>query len=99
MMRMHRVAAVIIAFLCLAADAGAHTRSESYSHWYQSDTTITGTITIPLREVMLDSCALKCNLTAVPKHLPQFITVRYSIRHRHMCITRSCTGTAFDPRL
>ncbi len=53
MMRMHRVAAAMIAFLCLAVDAGAHTRSESYSHWYQSDTTITGTITIPLREVML----------------------------------------------
>jgi hypothetical protein len=53
MMRMHRVSAAIIAFLCLAADVGAHTRSESYSHWYQSDTTITGTITIPLREVML----------------------------------------------
>ena len=43
----------MIAFLCIAMDAGAHTRSESYSHWHQSDTTITGTITIPLREVML----------------------------------------------
>ena len=53
MMRMHYFAAAIIAFLCIAMDAGAHTRSESYSHWHQSDTTITGTITIPLREVML----------------------------------------------
>ena len=53
MMHMYRVAAAIIAYLCLAVDAGAHTRSESYSHWYQSDTTISATITIPLREVML----------------------------------------------
>jgi len=53
MMRMHYFAAAMIAFLCIAMDAGAHTRSESYSHWHQSDTTITGTITIPLREVML----------------------------------------------
>lgn len=43
------IAALIIA----AADANAHTRSESYSHWYLSDTGISGTITIPLREVML----------------------------------------------
>jgi hypothetical protein len=53
MMRIGRVAAAMIAFLWFAMDAGAHTRSESYSHWYQSDTSITGTITIPLREVML----------------------------------------------
>ena len=53
MMRRHHFAAAMIAFLCIAMDAGAHTRSESYSHWHQSDTTITGTITIPLREVML----------------------------------------------
>jgi hypothetical protein len=33
--------------------ASAHTRSESYSHWRLSGSTITGTITIPLREVML----------------------------------------------
>jgi hypothetical protein len=33
--------------------ASAHTRSESYSHWQLSGSTITGTITIPLREVML----------------------------------------------
>ena len=50
---MNHFAAAMIAFLCIAMDAGAHTRSESYSHWHQSDTTITGTITIPLREVML----------------------------------------------
>jgi len=53
MRRMHHFAAAIIAFHCIAMDAGAHTRSESYSHWHLSDTTITGTITIPLREVML----------------------------------------------
>ncbi len=52
-MRFLRLAAATIVFLCLAADAAAHTRSESYSHWYQSDTIITATITIPLREVML----------------------------------------------
>lgn len=52
MIRMRHVAAASVAILCLATDAGAHTRSESYSHWYQSGTTITGTITIPLREVM-----------------------------------------------
>jgi hypothetical protein len=43
----------VIALACLAATAAAHTRSESYSHWYLSDTQITGTVTIPLREVML----------------------------------------------
>ena len=53
MMCVNRVTATVVAFLCLAMDAGAHTRSESYSHWHQSDASITGTITIPLREVML----------------------------------------------
>ncbi len=53
MTRYLHFAAAIIAFFCLATDAAAHTRSESYSHWYQSDTTITATVTIPLREVML----------------------------------------------
>lgn len=43
----------MFAFFCLVTDAAAHTRSESYSHWYQSDATITATVTIPLREVML----------------------------------------------
>lgn len=53
MTRILRLAAAISVFLCLATDAAAHTRSESYSHWYQSDGTISATITIPLREVML----------------------------------------------
>ncbi len=35
----------------LAADA--HTRSESYSHWYVSNSSVTAQVTIPLREVML----------------------------------------------
>jgi hypothetical protein len=43
---------VLLLLLC-AAGADAHTRSESYSHWHLSDTSITATITIPLREVML----------------------------------------------
>jgi len=43
----------IVALTCFATTANAHTRSESYSHWYLSDSVITGTITIPLREVML----------------------------------------------
>lgn len=37
----------------LTGDAQAHTRSESYSHWHLFENTATGTITIPLREVML----------------------------------------------
>jgi hypothetical protein len=53
MMSMHRLAAMSLLMLCLALDASAHTRSESYSHWYQSGNAITGTITVPLREVML----------------------------------------------
>lgn len=53
MKRMNRVATAVIVILCFAMDAAAHTRSESYSHWHQSGTAITGTITIPLREVML----------------------------------------------
>ncbi len=53
MTRVDRFVAAMIVLLCLAMDAGAHTRSESYSHWHESGTTITATITIPLREVML----------------------------------------------
>jgi len=49
----HRIAAAIVVTMFLAIDAGAHTRSESYSHWHESDTAITAIITIPLREVML----------------------------------------------
>jgi len=43
----------IVALACMAATADAHTRSESYSHWYLSDSLVTGIVTIPLREVML----------------------------------------------
>ena len=43
---------VLIACTVLSGMASAHTRSESYSHWHLSDSTVTGTITIPLREVM-----------------------------------------------
>jgi hypothetical protein len=48
-----RIAAATFAILFLATDVGAHTRSESYSHWHESGSSITATITIPLREVML----------------------------------------------
>ena len=49
----YRIAVVTFATLVLTMDAGAHTRSESYSHWHEADASITATITIPLREVML----------------------------------------------
>jgi hypothetical protein len=39
--------------LLASVAASAHSRSESYSHWFAADTTVTGTVTIPLREVML----------------------------------------------
>jgi hypothetical protein len=48
---------ISICFLCWAASAGAHERSESFSHWYFSGSGsrsgLTATVTIPLREVML----------------------------------------------
>ncbi|MDH5345591.1 MAG: HupE/UreJ family protein [Gammaproteobacteria bacterium] len=44
---------VITGALLASGAATAHTRSESYSHWHLSDTSVTGTVTIPLREVML----------------------------------------------
>lgn len=43
----------VIAGLIVAANADAHTRSESYSHWHLSESSAVGTVTIPLREVML----------------------------------------------
>ena len=52
-MTLMRAALLSVAMLCVAIDAHAHTRSESFSHWYESGTTITATVTIPLREVML----------------------------------------------
>lgn len=51
--RRNAAAAIAIALVFLAPFAGAHTRSESYSHWHESGTSITATVTIPLREVML----------------------------------------------
>ncbi|MDX1404860.1 MAG: HupE/UreJ family protein [Woeseiaceae bacterium] len=53
MIRCLRATLLTIGLLCHAATAGAHSRSESYSHWYVDDHSITGSITIPLREVML----------------------------------------------
>jgi len=47
-----RYAVALVAGLAVLP-AAAHTRSESYSHWHLSGTTVTGTVTIPLREVML----------------------------------------------
>jgi hypothetical protein len=51
--RASNIVFTILALTCIATAADAHTRSESYSHWYLSGSTITGTVTIPLREVML----------------------------------------------
>ena len=39
--------------IAIFATAAAHTRSESYSQWHLEDTSVTGIVTIPLREVML----------------------------------------------
>ena len=49
---MPRLLPLAIVVACCQA-AMAHTRSESYSHWHLSGSSVTGTITIPLREVML----------------------------------------------
>ncbi len=51
MMRVFSIISLLFALLC--DTAVAHTRSESYSHWYHNDATVTATVTIPLREVML----------------------------------------------
>jgi len=53
MTHLQRFAATAALLLCITMGASAHTRSESYSHWHQSGSAITGIITIPLREVML----------------------------------------------
>ena len=39
--------------LALSMLAKAHTRSESYSHWYLAGNSVTSVVTIPLREVMM----------------------------------------------
>jgi hypothetical protein len=44
---------LIVLSLLIAGTADAHSRSESYSHWYLSDAALSVTVTIPLREVML----------------------------------------------
>ena len=43
----------IVGATTLTGDVQAHTRSESYSHWHLVENSATGTITSPLREVML----------------------------------------------
>jgi hypothetical protein len=53
MSRKSELLSAVFVLILVATTGNAHTRSESYSHWYLSDTSITGTITIPLREVML----------------------------------------------
>ena len=50
---MRTLAIVFLFAVSLAGDVHAHNRSESYSHWHLAGTAATGTITIPLREVML----------------------------------------------
>ena len=44
---------VIVVGIISAGVSAAHSRSESYSQWYIDDTSVTGIVTIPLREVML----------------------------------------------
>jgi len=39
--------------LVTASESSAHSRSESYSHWHLSENTITGVVTIPVRDVMV----------------------------------------------
>lgn len=39
--------------ICAVSTAYAHTRSESFSHWHLSDTSVSGIVTIPVREVVL----------------------------------------------
>jgi len=36
-----------------ATESSAHSRSESYSHWHADENTITGVVTIPVRDVMV----------------------------------------------
>ena len=53
---MKRISAIayVLALLVLGGQsADAHTRSESYSHWHLSENTITATVTVPLREIMI----------------------------------------------
>lgn len=53
MIRLAAILCVLGAFGLGQDSANAHTRSESYSHWHVAENAITGTVTIPLREVML----------------------------------------------
>ncbi len=43
---------VLICFLLAAGGSNAHTRSESYSNWQRSESALTASLTVPLREVM-----------------------------------------------
>jgi len=47
------IAFLLITMIAATTETAAHTRSESYSHWYLSDTGVTTEVTIPLREVMV----------------------------------------------
>lgn len=47
------VSFLIVVLVGGASETAAHTRSESYSHWYLSGSSVTGEVTIPLREVMV----------------------------------------------
>lgn len=44
---------LLSALFLFGQEASAHTRSESYSHWHLSESRITATVTVPLREVMV----------------------------------------------
>lgn len=52
MTRTKHIAGLLLIFCLASGYASAHTRSESYSHWHMAGNSITGSITIPLREVM-----------------------------------------------
>ena len=51
-MNAFRTALCLVGIACTAA-SWAHTRSESYSQWHIDESSVTGIVTIPLREVML----------------------------------------------
>ncbi len=51
-MRTPTLIVVAIVTIAISSVVFAHSRSESFSHWHLSDTGISGTVTIPVREVM-----------------------------------------------
>lgn len=64
---MKRLAVIIAVTIATVSTSLAHERSESYSHWYVNDSSVTASVTIPLREVML--LYLPGNASIPPKEL------------------------------